>query len=326
MDRIKKLEIKKQMSGHIMEIILLVMIIFMAFKSPYFLTFKNFINIFRTVSITGVVAFGMTMVLIGGEIDLSVPSMSAISGVIAGLVCGHMSALLGLSMDVTIWFGVLASFGFALLVGFMNGWLITRFKLPAFIVTMSMMNIIYGIAAVISGGFPVITLPAWFSGFGAGTVIGVPVPAFFLFGVFILLHILMNYTKLGRAVYAAGGNAEAARLSGIDVSRIKTLVMMFSSICACLCGLLLSSQVMSGSFNFSKGLDGTAISAAVIGGTSFSGGSGKMWGTFIGIIFVGTLVNAMTLLNINDYVQYIVRGLLTLMAVLLNIMQNSKKA
>jgi len=321
----KPFNVKDFLSKYVLELILIIMVVVMSFASEFFLTPGNFLNIIRNISIQGIVAFGMTMVLICGEIDLSVPSTSALSGVVAAIVCGKMSEATGISMDYTIWFGLLAAFGIAICMGLFNGFFITKYKMPSFIVTMASMNIMYGICAVVSDGFPVITLPTWFGVLGAGDVFGFPIPALFLIGTFLLVNFVMNRTKFGRAVYASGGNAEAARLSGINVNRTKMTVMVVIQVAACLSGVLLSSRVMSGSFTFSKGLEMTAISASVIGGTSFSGGSGKVWGTFIGIAFLGILVNAMTLMNVNEFVQYIVRGGLILAAVLLNTIQMSKK-
>jgi ribose/xylose/arabinose/galactoside ABC-type transport system permease subunit len=144
--------------------------------------------------------------------------------------------------------------------------------------------------------------------------------------VFIFNFIVLNYTRLGRSVYAAGGNADAARLSGINITKVKMFVMINVQICAALAGIMVSSQVMSGSSTFGRGWEMTAISSVIIGGASLSGGIGRVSRTFVGLIFLGVIINGMTLLNVNEYAQYVVRGMLILIAVLINTVQTRRKA
>lgn len=318
--------IKKITNKYMLEIILLAIIAVMTFISSGFLTSANLLNILRNVSLQGIIAFGMTMVIIAGEIDLSIGSTVALTGVITGLTAGGLSKAGIMSMDHAVVIGIVLGFVAAGLIGLFNGWLLTKFKMPSFIITLAMMNVIYGIAAVISKGFPITTLPPWYNIFGAGQVFGViPVAAIILIAVFAIIFLIMNYTKFGRSVYAVGGNPEAARLSGINVTGVKMSVMVIVQLCSALSGVLVSSQVMSGAFSFGKGWEMISISSVIIGGASLMGGIGKVWGTFIGLIFLGVLINAMTLLNVNEYVQYIVRGGLILAAVLINTIQTQKK-
>lgn len=320
------INIKKVTNKYMLEIILLAIIIAMTFISSGFLTSANLLNILRNVSLQGIIAFGMTMVIITAEIDLSIGSTVALTGVIIGLTSGGLSKAGLMSMDQAVIIGIVLAFVVAGLIGLFNGWLVTRFKMPSFIITLAMMNVIYGVAAVISRGFPVTTLPAWYNVFGAGRVFGViPVAAIILLVVFAIIFVIMKYTKFGRSIYAVGGNPEAARLSGINVSGVKITVMVVVQLCSALSGVLVSSQVMSGAFSFGKGWEMIAISSVIIGGASLMGGIGKVWGTFIGLIFLGVLINAMTLMNVNEYVQYIVRGGLILGAVLINTIQTQKK-
>lgn len=324
--KLNKLNIKKITNNYMLEIILLIIIIVMSFKSSGFLTSANLLNILRNMSLQGVIAFGMTMVIISGEIDLSIGSTVALTGVIIGMTAGKLSQAGIMSMDQAVIVGVILSFIVSGIIGLFHGWLLTKFKMPSFIITLAMMNVLYGVAAVISKGFPVTTLPSWYNVLGAGQIFGIiPIPAVILLVVFLFILIIMNYTIFGRSVYAVGGNPESARLSGINVTKVKIIVMVVVQLCAALGGILVSSQVMSGSFSFGKGWEMTAISAVIIGGTSLFGGIGKVWGTFIGLIFLGVIINAMTLMNINEYVQYIVRGLLILVAVLINTVQTQKK-
>lgn len=321
----QKPSIMKWANKHILEIILLAIIVAMAFASPGFLSSDNLLNILRNMALQGCIAFGMTMVIIAGEIDLSIGSTVAITGVIIGLTTGWLSNAGILPIEQAVIVGIVLSFIVAGLIGLFNGWVLTKYKVPSFIITLAMLNVIYGLAAVISKGFPVTTLPAWFNVIGSGEILSIPIPALILLLVFVIVFLVMNYTKFGRAVYAVGGNPESARLSGINVSRVKIICMVVVQLCSALSGVIVSSQVMSGSFTFGKGWEMIAISSVIIGGTSLFGGIGKVWGTFIGLIFLGVLINAMTLLNVNEYVQYIVRGLLILIAVLMTTIQLMKK-
>ncbi|MGI1691720.1 ABC transporter permease [Thermoanaerobacter uzonensis] len=320
-----KINMRQFFSNYILESILLLISIFIAITAPGFLTTSNLLNILKNISMQGVIAFGMTMVIIAGEIDLSVGSMVGLTGVIVALTAGKLTDAGIMPLQYSVVVGIILAFIVAAFVGFINGWLLTTFRMPSFIITLAMLNALYGAAAIISKGFPVTTLPLWYSVLGAGQIFSIPVPAIILVLVFVVVSIIMNNTKFGRAVYAVGGNAEAARLSGVDVRKVKITVMVVVQILAALGGVLVSSQVMAGSSTFGRGWELNVIAAVIIGGASLFGGIGKVWGTFIGLIFIGILVNGMTLLNINEYVQYIVKGLLILVAVLINNLQTQKR-
>ncbi len=321
----KKFDLKKFATTYMMEIILVVICIVVAFTANGFFTVPNLLGILRSSSLKGVIAFGMTMVIICGEIDLSISSTVAISGIIAATVAGKLDTA-GIPLDAGIWIGILVAFLVAALIGFVNGYIRVKFNIPTFIITLAMMNIVYGLAAILSNGFPVTTLPTWYNVFGAGNVFGVvPVPAIILVIVFIIVHIVMTYTTFGRSVYAAGGNPEAARLSGVNVKKVKIIVMIVVQLTAALGGIMCSSQVMSAAHNFGKGWEMDVIASVIIGGASMNGGIGKVRGTFVGIIFLGVLLNGMTLMNVNEYVQYVVRGGLILMAVLINTIQQNRQ-
>lgn len=323
--KLNKSDIKKITSKYMLEIILFGIIIIMTFASPGFLTTGNILNILRNMSLQGVIAFGMTLVIITGEIDLSIGSTVALTGVIIGITTGTLAKAGIMPMEQAVIIGIILSFVVAGLIGLFNGWILTKYKLPSFIITLAMMNVLYGAAAIISKGFPVTTLPSWYNFLGAGRLFGfIPVPAVVMLIVFAITFVIVGYTKFGRSLYAVGGNPEAARLSGINVSKVKIIVMVVVQLCSALGGILVSSQVMSGSFSFGKGWEMTAISSVIIGGASLFGGIGKVWGTFIGLIFLGVIINGMTLLNVNEYAQYVVRGALILGAVLINAIQHKK--
>jgi len=307
---------------YMMEIILAVLILVLIVTAPGFFTLGNILNIFRNVAITGVISFAMTMVIIGGEIDLSVGSSIALSAVVTSTITGKLAGAGIMPMESAVWIGMLASVLIGLCIGLFNGFIRTKYNIPSFIATLAMLNILYGIAAIISKGFPVTTLPSWYNWIGAGRFFNlIPVPALWLAIAFVFVFIIMNKTKLGREIYAVGGNPEAARLSGINVKLVKITILALVQVFAALSGIILSAQVMSGSSTFGRGYEMDVIAAVIIGGCSLSGGIGKAWGTLVGIIFMGVINNGMTLFGVGDFEKYVVRGLLILGAVMLNTIQ-----
>lgn len=321
---------KKITKKYMMEIILVIMFILLAIFANGFLTPNNLLGIFRNMAIVGVVAFGMTMVIIGGEIDLSVGSGIALSAVLTALVSTR-AAEAGLDPNFSMVLGMITALAVGTCVGMFNGFIRTKFNIPSFIITLAMLNVLYGIAAIISKGFPIVISSSWYSVIGAGQLFisgsfqGIPVPALWLIAVFIIVSIVMNQTRFGREVYAVGGNPESARLSGINVAKVKIVIMTVVQTLAAFAGIIMSSQVLAGSSQFGRGYEMDVVSAVIIGGASLSGGIGKTWGTFIGIIFLGILMNGMTLLGVDDFVKYVVRGALILAAVLLNTIQLQKQ-
>lgn len=319
-----KQKVHEFISKYMLSIILVVLIICTSFANRSFLTANNILNILRTMSMKGIVAFGMTFVIIAGEIDLSIGSTIGLSGVIVGVVAGNLSSAGTMSLEAATWVGILVAIIVGILIGLFDGFLLTKFNMPSFIITLGMMKLIYGIAAVLAKGFPVTTLGSWYTELGAGNAGIIPIPAIFLAAVFIISFVLLKYTGFGRNVYAVGGNAEAARLSGINVKATRVLIMVIVQVCAVIAGVLVSSQVMSGSFSFGSGWEMTVISAVIIGGASLSGGKGKITGTLLGLAFLGVIQNAMTLMGVDNYIQYIVEGALVLIAVLFNTLQTRK--
>ena len=312
------------LTKHTLEIVLLALVLFCIIFAPGFGRFANLVGILRAVSITGVISMGMTMVIISGEIDLSVGSSIALSAVLVAWVTGWLNKTFGLAMEYGVLFGMLTAMVVGLFVGLFNGFIRTRFKLPSFIITLAMLNLLFGLAAIISKGFPLTTLPPWYKNIGAGLIGPIPVPAILLVIVFIGVYIVMNYTRFGREIYAVGGNPEAARLSGINVAKVKILVMMTVQGLAAFAGIILSSQVQSGSSTFGRGYELDVISAVIVGGAALSGGIGRAWGTFVGIVFLGVIMNALTLFGIDDFVKFVVRAVLILGAVLVNTIQQER--
>jgi ribose/xylose/arabinose/galactoside ABC-type transport system permease subunit len=314
----RKLSSKDFIIKWIFEISIVVLIILLGFTTRGFMSWKNISGIFRNMAQIGVLAYGITFAISCGEIDLSVPSTVALTGIIIGLCCNSLPV----NPTAAVFIGIFIMLIFSVIIALLNTLLTQKFRMPAFIATLAVMYVVYGFAAIISRGFPIIGFPSWYNYIGAGNLFGViPVPAIIMVAMFILSYFMMNHTKFGRQVNAVGGNVEAARLSGIQVLRVKTFTFIYVQLCALLSGIMVSSQVMSANFNFGKTWDFQAISCVVIGGTSFMGGRGRIWGTFIGLFFYGIVTNAMTLLNVNQYAQYVVRGVIITIAVIINLMR-----
>ena len=323
-----KNKIKNLLLDHTIEILLVLVVIIMTVATPTFLTPANILNIFRNQAMKGVIAFGMTLVIISGQIDLSVGSQVALSGVIIARFCQDLPAALGISTDAACVIGIAAAVVSSISIGWIHVFLQHKFNMPAFIITLASLNLLYGLAGRICGGFPIANVfPGWFTQLGVGSVFGIiPIPAVILVLIFVICYIVMTFTTTGRSVYAVGGNAESARLSGIHVFRTKIIVFAAVQVMCVLAGMMHSAQVASGSFSFGRGWEVDVISAVVIGGTSMNGGIGKPWGTLMGILFLGVITNAMTLLNVGVYMQYVVKGLVMVMAVFLSMYQAKAKA
>lgn len=299
---------------------LAVMCIFLAVfpaTSSSFLTPKNMFNILRQISTNMLLACGMTMVIILGGIDLSVGSIIALSGVLsAGCVARY-----GLPIPVALLVGVLVG----LLIGCINGGIIALTTIPPFIVTLATMNVARGLAKVYTGGSPVRVVTKEWQFLGAGYIGPVPVPVIIMIVVVIISTLIMNRTKMGRHIYAVGGNAQAAVFSGIKVSKVKFFVHAFSGVMAGLAGIILASRMYSGQPTAGEGAEMDAIAAVVVGGTSMSGGSGKIGGTVIGALIIGILNNGLNLLNVNSFWQDVVKGIVILLAVLIDYFRTKKK-
>jgi len=286
--------------------------------SEYFLTIKNLFNVLRQISTNLLLACGMTMVIILGGIDLSVGSVIALSGVIAAGCVSRYGMPIAPSMIVGILIGVI--------FGLFNGFVISKTTIPPFIVTLATMNIARGLAGVYTGGSPVRVVSKEWQWIGAGYAAGIPVPVIIMALVFIISLLILNRTKIGRYIYAVGGNDMAARFSGINVSKVKFFVYTYSGIMAGLAGIILGSRMYSGQPTAGEGAEMDAIAAVVVGGTSMAGGSGKLGGTLIGALIIGILNNGLNLMNVNSFWQTVVKGVVILLAVTIDFFRNKKKA
>lgn len=285
--------------------------------SGSFFTRQNIFNVLRQISTNLFLACGMTMVIILGGIDLSVGSIIALSGCVsAGCVVRY---------GVPLPLALLAGLAIGLIVGMFNGFVISRTTIPAFIVTLATMNVAKGLAYVYTGGSPVRVMTQEWRFIGAGYIGMVPTPVIILIFVLLITAIIMNRTKMGRHMYAVGGNPQAAKFSGVKVARVKFFVHAFSGLMAGLAGIVLASRMYSGQPTAGEGAEMDAIAAVVVGGTSMSGGSGKIGGTIIGGLIIGVLNNGLNLLNVNSFWQYVVKGIVILLAVFIDYVRNKGK-
>ncbi|MBT3320039.1 MAG: ABC transporter permease [Clostridia bacterium] len=301
----------------VLELVLVALIIAFSLATPRFFTGSNLLNILRNISFKGIIALGMTMVIISGEIDLSVGSMVGFAGVLTAFLTQTLSGI-GLNLTVAVCIAMVVTLIVAFFIGRFIAFLITRFSIPSFIATLAFYLVLKGAALVISNGYPILGYPKWFSQLGAGYFGPIPITAIFFIVALIIMWYVMKATPFGRSIYAVGSNVEAARLSGINVKKVKGIIFSLTSTFAAVAGILISSQINSGAPLTGGGWEFDVISAVIIGGASLAGGSGTIKGTLIGAIFLGILLNGMTLLNVSDYWKFIVRGGLILIAVLMN--------
>lgn len=291
-------------------IALLVICIILSIATPYFFTAQNLIIVLRQVSINGILAIGVTFVIIAGGIDLSLGSVVALTGVIAASFA-HPGMY---PVIVPVMLALLSG----ALIGAINGLTITLGKVAPFIVTLGMMTIARGLALVLSNGRPVTNLSPSFNFIGGGDVLYIPVPIL-LFGLVILISsVILKYTRIGRYIYAVGGNENAAKASGIRVGRVKLFAYVMCSGLAALAGIVLASRITTGQPNAGIAYELDAIAAVVIGGTSLLGGRGSIAGTVIGVLIIGVINNGLDLLNVSSYYQQIIKGVIIVGAVLLD--------
>ncbi len=285
----------------------------LAIASPVFLTSSNFLNVSQQISINFVVAVGMTLVIISGGIDLSVGSNIALTGLLMGIMMKNYSIPVLPTIIICILFS-----GF---VGLVNGWLISFLNLPPFIATLGTMSIVRGAAYTVTAGQPIYTFPKGFTAI-AGRVGGIPLWSILIMLVVIVIGwYVLRYTRIGRFTYAVGGNESCARLSGINIRKVKCFVYMFSGLCCGVAALLLSSRLDSGLPTNADGQEMDAIAAVVIGGTSMSGGEGSMIGTLIGIFIIGIIANGLNLLGVQQGPQKMVKGLIIVIAVIIDVIR-----
>ena len=289
--------------------------VILSFISSNFLTVTNLLNVVRQIAVNGILAIGMTIVCLTGGIDLSVGSIVAFSGIIAA----------GMLRDTgyPIIIIVLAAIVVGAVCGLYNGYFVAYWNAAPFVVTLSMMTIARGMTYVYSDGRPISNLRTEFLTIGKGSIAGIPIPTLILVVVFILGSIMLTKLKFGRYVYAVGGNENAAMVSGINVKRIKMMVYVLSGIACGIAAIILTARVSAGLPQAGESYELDAIAATVIGGTSLSGGRGRLWGTIVGAVLLGIVNNGLDLLNVSSFYQQIVKGLIILGAILIDSKRNS---
>jgi ribose transport system permease protein len=283
---------------------------------PDFLTRSNFVAIVDRIVVIAVIAIGMTMVIITGGIDLSVGSLIALSAVIGAMVIQRLGGYAAPAWSVPV--GLLAGMIGCGLVGMLSGVIVAGFNVAPFITTLSVMLIARGVALQLTGGFSIYQLPPALTWLGQGRTFGIPNTVVLLILLYVTAHVFMNHTRLGRYIYAVGGNAEAARLSGVPVGTVIVFVYTVSGLAAGLGGCIQASQIRTGTPTMGVMYELYVIAAVVLGGTSLSGGTGQVLGTLIGAFIISVIQNGMNLLGIGSYIQQIVLGGVILVAVLLD--------
>ncbi|WP_314887832.1 ABC transporter permease [Cardiobacterium hominis] len=304
----------RQYGGIVIALIILCTVF--AIANSRFLSLANFMNIFQQVAVVAIAAFGMTWVILLGEIDLSVGSIIAVAGMV-----GAQSLALGTGFPAALLITVAAG----AILGAINGLLTARLLLPSFIATVATMSIYRGLVSLPTGGAPLmISDPNW-QAIGASHFLGVPLIIWILLVLFLANHIALSMTVFGRETYLTGGNREAALYSGIRVDRIKIIIFTLSGVMSAIAGILLSSRLYSAQTNAGLSYELDAIAAAVLGGTSLTGGVGTMPGTLIGALIIGVLNNGMNMLSVPYFYQLIVKGVVIIIAVWLDVRAKRRK-
>lgn len=310
-------------SQSLIALILLCMAI--SLLSDKFLTANNLWNVLRQISVNVVISVGMTLVVLIAGIDLSVGSVLAFSSVVcAGLLKnGIQLPTFDLFIGFTVLGGILSALFIGLALGLFNGWIITKFALPSFVVTLAMLTMARGATMLYSEGIPISDLSKNFEFIGSGWLLGIPVPVWIAGLIVFTMFILTKKTVLGRYIYAVGGNENAAFSSGINVNQIKIAVFGIAGMLAAVGGILVTSRLNSAQPNAGLSYELDSIAAVVIGGTSLSGGVGTITGTVIGAVIIGVLNNGLILLDVSPFWQQIVKGMVILLAVIID--KQSKK-
>lgn len=317
---------KKIISKYGIYFVLIGMIILMSFLSPAFLKTRNMINIVRQMSVIGLIAFGVTFVIISGGIDLSSGSILAVSAVVvASLVqTQDWAAKMYPNLPtIPILLPLILGLAIGALAGLINGTLIAKTGIPAFIATLGMMTSARGFALLYANGRPISSLRPEYNWIGQGKIFSIPVPVLIFIIMGIISYILLKHTKFGKYVYAIGGNKEAAYVSGVDVDKYLMMIYAYAGMLAGMAGIVLSARISSGQPGLGVSYELDAIAAATIGGTSHNGGIGTITGTIVGALIIGVLNNGLDLLNVSAYWQQIIKGLIIVTAVIFDMRKHA---
>lgn len=299
---------------------LTLMMLAMTMLSENFATQDNLFNVARQISVNLCISIGMTMVILTGGIDLSVGSILAFTGAIAAGLLKNGIEWEGVNLYIgfTILGVTVAALASGALMGWFNGWMITRFKVPPFVATLGMLTIARGGTMLYTKGFPITQLGDSFNYLGTGWFLGMPMPVWISLAVIAIAAFFMKKARTGRHIYAIGGNERAALLSGVNVKRVKVIVYTIAGMLSGVAGLLVTARLDSAQPNAGIGYELDSIAAVVIGGTSLSGGNGSIMGTVIGAVIIGVLNNGLVLMNVSPFWQQVIKGSVILLAVIID--------
>lgn len=309
MNNVNKKKLINQINIYRSVLILLIICIFATVLSPSFLSVTNLFNVFKQITVAGIVGCGMTFVILTGGIDLSVGSILGLSGVLASGVL-EATGNTGLA--------ILVALGVGIGCGAVNGFFVAQCGIPPFISTLGMMTLLRGCVLVYTKGSPIPIKAEAYKFFGKGSILGVPVPVIILIIMFLLAHYVLTQTSFGRSIYAFGGNREAARLSGIPIRYIEWMAYTINGLMCGIAGVLLTARLGSAQSTSGTGIEMDAIAAVILGGTSLSGGVGFVLPTVVGAMIMGIIDNILTLMNVNPHATNIVKGAVILIAVLVD--------
>ncbi|HJA12289.1 MAG TPA: ABC transporter permease [Candidatus Mediterraneibacter merdipullorum] len=295
-------------------IVFIAMCIFFTIVSDAFLTAGNLIDVIRSNSISGLLAIGVTYVILSGGIDLSTEAVACLAGIVSGALSSNLPA------------AILSGLAVGLIFGFINGFILTRTNIQPFIFTLAMSQIGRGIVMIYTKGISIYEIDEKFRELAKGTVGPLPVPIIYFAVIIAVSYVLLNHSRLGRYVYAVGSNAEAARLSGIKVERVRMFVYVLSGLLSALGGILLTARTSAAEVAAADGWSLDAISAVIIGGTSMRGGEGGVFYTILGIFIIAVLNNGLVLLNVPSQYYQFIKGLLMVFAVLVDFNSLKKKS
>ena len=302
--------------GRAIYVALIALFIIFSCLSSDFLTPTNLLNIARQIAVLGVASVGMTYVILIGGIDLSTGSIITFVNIIA--------AYFMVNSGMNMWLAILISLIASTSIGFLNGFLVANLNIPSLIVTFASQTIFEGFAYIISNGMPIFGFPKSFATIGQGYLGFIPVPVIIMIVVFLIGGFLLNKTYFGRYFYALGGNETASKMAGIRVKRMKYLIFSLSGFFAGIAGIIMLARTNSGQPTAGKGYEFQVITAVALGGVSLSGGSGKLSNVVAGVFIMGILKNGMVLLNVSEYVQMVVEGVILLLAVGFDCIQKRK--
>ena len=308
--------LKSLISEYFIFVIFIIIVIGLTILKPSFITPSNLVNILKQASINGILAFGMMFVIISGGFDMSVGSTVAFSGILAAML-GQGNNPLILALIAAL----LAGLG----VGLINGVGVAVGELPPFIMTLGTMTAVRGLALLASNGKPVIGMSEPYKAIAAGSIAGIPMLAVFLIIVIIICSFVLAKTVYGRRVYACGGNLQAAKVAGINTTAIRISTFAIAGFLAGLCGFLMTSRVTIGQPTAAESYEMDAITTCVVGGVSMTGGVGKPWGVVVGTLLITVIANGLDILGVSSHWQKIVKGLIIVLAVLIDVKGKSRK-